>query len=275
MGKNFWQAFQNLNLVIQGNILRKNGFSTTKISIVLLLWAKTSGKFGGKIWTPVLKTAFYVYRGTFRWALLEKQFHFIILGFYLRKNIQHLINKNVAFVLKMQSSCPGNNLRENKIWKEQNFSSISYFGRENFELSANKIRQGFQDCIIRVQVNVSRNFFPKEKHNFFIASRLWANNHGTFWGKKSAWSSKLHFKSAARRLEVLFGKSSFLFITFGLYPQKNIELLAVQLEHARWNAVCVTRGTFGKKTDFFEIYFYRIICPSRTFSDFQPIFFRT
>ena len=157
-------------------------------------------------------------------------------------------------------------------WKEQKFSSISYFARENFELSANKSQQVFQDCITRVQMNVSRTFFLKKKHIFFAASRLWANNHETFWGKKSACSSKLHFTSAARRLEILFGKSSFLFITFGLYPQKNIELLAVQLQHARQNAVWVTRGTFWKKTPFLK-FFFTYICPSWSFSDFQPFFF--
>ena len=58
-GKN-WQDFQNFNLVVQGNILRKQSFSRTKMSIILLLWAKTSRKLGKKFWTRIVKTAFYV-----------------------------------------------------------------------------------------------------------------------------------------------------------------------------------------------------------------------
>ena len=56
----YWQDFQNFNLVVQGNILRKKSFSRTKMSIILLLWAKTSRKLGKKFWTRIVKTAFYV-----------------------------------------------------------------------------------------------------------------------------------------------------------------------------------------------------------------------
>ena len=57
-------------------------------------------------------------------------------------------------------------------------------------------------------------------------------NYPTFGGKFSAGLSKLHLTSPEKHFEDFLEENTFLFITFGLYPQKNIQLLAEKFRQA-------------------------------------------
>ena len=148
------------------------------------------------------------------------------------------------------------------IWRKTNFGKNKIF--HQFRTLGGEVsyfRQTKVSRFFNIALHVSRWTFRgpsswKKKYFFIVATRLWANNHETFCGKKSAWSSKLHFTSAAKHLEDFLDKRFIPFYHISTSSAKKIEFLAAKMRHSRQNAVWVTTGIFWKKNDFFESYSY-------------------
>ena len=161
--------------------------------------------------------------------------------------------KFMAFVLAMQSACPGEHFEG-----KQNFEKNKTF--HLFRALRGKIsncRQTKVSRVFKIALYVSRwtfrGIFSWHKINIFPLSL--PDFEQTTMGllrKKISVVFKTAFTSAAKRLEVFLGKSSFLFITFGLYLQRNIELLAANMRLACQKRSVGVQGNIWKNIFFWK-----------------------
>ena len=233
----FRQAFQNFNLVVQGNILRRNIFSRTKMSNILLLWAKISRKFGKKKFNQGCQNCILCLQRKVSMSFLGEKVSLLHSRFLIAKKHTTFGRKTMAFVLKMQSACPREQF-EGKQVVERTKLFI------NFVLCAGKFRivgkqksaefsrmhytcpdERFEDLLPETFFSLSPPDFEQTTMRLFAGR----NQHGL---------QNCILRLQRNVLRIFMKKTSFLFITIGLYPRKkNIELLAAKLRHARQNAV--------------------------------------
>ena len=166
--------------------------------------------------------------------------------------------KFMAFVLTMQSACPGEHFEGKQVFEKN--KKFHLFRALRGKIS--NCRQTKVSRVFKIALYVSRwtfrGIFSWHKINIFPLSL--PDFEQTTMGllrKKLSIVVKTAFTSAAKCLEVFLGKSSFLFITFGLYLQSNIELLAAKMRLAREKCSLGVQGNILKKTTFLKkIYIY-------------------
>ena len=166
------------------------------------------------------------------------------------------------------------------IWGKTNFGKNKIFHQFCF-LGGNvsNFLQRKVSRVFKIALHVSRwtfrGTFSRKKNIFSLSPPDFEQTTmGLFEGRNQHGLQNCILRLQRNILRIFLINASFLFITFRLLPQKKSNF---------WRQKCGILAKmqsgwpaehFEKKTTFLKIIF-TIICPSRTFSDFQPIFFRT
>ena len=136
LAKVFRQCCRNCILRVQRNILRKRILCKNyQFSINFEIWTEVWGK---KLW---------------------KKYSFIVIFRFWAKNFRILNQKFPAELFKMHFSCPQDHFDEKHSEKKLYFLD---FERNFLELLAKNFRQGFQNCVLRLETNVL-SFSKKSK----------------------------------------------------------------------------------------------------------------
>ena len=120
--------------------------------------------------------------------------------------------------------------------------------------------QGCQNCFLRVQIKVLRNFFENVPLLFNIFGK-WAENYPNVGWNFPAGFSKLHLKSPEKQLEDFFEKSAtfpsildFILKIYTLFCRKSSASLS-EMNHRCQVERFEKKQSFWKKYMFFLIFF--------------------
>ena len=182
--------------------------------------------------------------------------------------------KTIAFVLKMQSACPGEQFEGKQILERTKFfiNFVPWAGK--FHIFGKQKSAGFSTLHYTCPDERFEDLLPEKKNIFSLSPpdfeqttmRLFAgrNQHGL---------QNCILRLQRNILRIFLINASFLFITFRLLPQKKSNF---------WRQKCGILAKmqsgwppeyFEKKTTFLKV-ILTYICPSWSFSNFQPIFFK-
>ena len=130
----------------------------------------------------VMKTSFYVSRGTFRQNIVfEKKIQRIR---FFSRDISDFWRDSLSWILNLPSTCPEEPLRGTKIGEKKDISNrFLGLGRVCVEILAENLQQSFQNCILRIQSMNSRKNFFLSKPKFLRSSRLSRNSFWSFLRK--------------------------------------------------------------------------------------------
>ena len=181
--------------------------------------------------------------------------------------------KFMAFVLKKQSVCPGEQFEGKQILERTKYFINFVFWAGTFRTFCKEKSAGCSRLHYTCPDERFEELFP-EKKQIFNTSRLGQTTMGLFAGGNQYGRQNCILRLQRNVLMIFLKNASFLFITFRLLPQKKIEFLAAKMRHSRQNAVWVTSGTFWKKNDFFESYSYIYMSFLIVF-ELPAIFFQT
>ena len=246
------------------------------MSIILVLWAKTSRRFGKKISTRIVKTAFYVYRGTCRWAFLEKKFHLIILHsrFLFAKKYTTFGRKFMAFVLTMQSACPGEHFEGKQVFEKN--KKFHLFRALRGKIS--NCRQTKVSRFFKIALHVSRwtfrGPFSWKKNIFSLPPPDFEQTIMRLFGGRNQHVRQNCILRLQRDVLRFFSENLHFFSSILDFICEGIsncwrQICGLLVKNAVW----VSKRTFWKKNDFFERKIY--ICPYWLFlnsSQFFPEF---
>ena len=139
--------------------------------------------FCPKIFSRVVKSAFYIYRRTFRWLFLGKlKFLYIFFGRYLQKIIQHLAEIFWQACQNSSLGVQGNNPQEQNFRKRKKFFIIFVFWAKTFGTFGKKTSAGLSKMPSTCPLDQLWKFVWKT-YTFCMTFRLWVKNCQLF-GRK-------------------------------------------------------------------------------------------